>query len=292
MPAVKGEKCVCHLCLKISPEGRFIPFRQQGLHLKQIEKDLKAQNVRNDGPPNPVDDVASSGSQMVQDEVPSNLADDVTSKIFAYTLTDNPNKNLFRRYTSHTEYPETPATVPIPDVAPITETVDAVIDALEHLEVGSGKLSNLNSLSKRERNILTTKAHASLSQIEKHVTRLLSALESELPSPEVISTVEKEFQTLQTTFFGLKRKTDSLEKRKIRVRESFSLLEARIVACRSVHPASTSPILFNSGKPVSYKQMRVISSDFRLQNTTSKLQSTCFCLLRKSQCFWPSFAAS
>lgn len=248
MPAVKGQQCVCHLCVQANPQGRFIPHRQLALHRKRIEADLGSQPAHDDGHSNLADDETSTGSQIAQDNASSSLVEDVTSKIFTNTLTDDPNKHLFRRYTSHTEYPDIQSTVPIPDFTASSETIDAVMDAMGRLEIETQKPQNRNPLSKREHNILTTKAHASLSQIEKHAVRLLSVLDSESPSLEAISSVENELQTLQTTFFGLKRKTESLEKRKIVVKETFSLLETRLVACRSVYPMITTPMLFNTGE--------------------------------------------
>ncbi len=250
MPAVKGQRCVCHLCLQEDPKGKVI--RHMAMHLKRIEADLASQAGQDDGQPNLADDDTSIGSQITQDNASSSLVEDVTSNIFTHTFTDDPNKHLFRRYTSHTEYPETQSSVHIPDLTANSETIDAVIDAMGRLEFEPRISLNPNSLSKRERNILTSKAHASLSQIEKHLIRLLSILDYELPSLEAISNVENELRTLQTTFYGLKRQTESLEKRKIGVKKSFSLLEARIVACRSVHPTITTPIPFNTGESSSY----------------------------------------
>ncbi len=252
MPATKGKQCLCHLCLRDDPKGRWIPYRQLQIHDRNIEQDLKARTGQNDGSSSVADDGTSVKSQTAQDDTSSSLADDVTSKIFTYTLTDNPSKHLFRRYTSHTEYPDTANTEPVTDDDPMLDTLDAVINAMGRLEIEPAKSSKLESLSKRERNILTSKTHASLSQIEKHIVRLLSVMDSESPSLEIISNVEQEFQTLRTTFLSLKRKTDSLEKRKIKVSKSFSTLESRIVACRSLHPATTSPVLYDTGEPSNY----------------------------------------
>ncbi len=222
-----------------------------GLHQKRIDADLASQPARNDGSSNSNlgGDDTPIGPQPAQDNASIDLVEDVTTKIFAHALTDDPSKVLFRRYTSHTEYPQTQSTAPMPDLTANSETMDAVIDAIGRLDLEPQKSSNPNTLSKRERNILTNKAHASLSHIEKHIVRLLSVLDAKSPSADDISGVENELQILQTTFYGLKRKTESLEKRKIGVKKSFLLLEARILACRSIHPTITTPVLFNTGEP-------------------------------------------
>ena len=249
MPATKRQFCTCHLCIKDNPKGRFIPPRQWEPHRKWIEQNPESRPAQDDS--NLADDV-STVSQVTQDGPSSDIVEDVTSKIFTRTLTDNPNKHLFCHYTLHTEYPENRGAEPTSNVTPISETINAVIDAMGHLEVDQGKASKPKSVSKQEQNILTSKAHASLNQIKKHLARLLSALDSKSPSIDVISGVERELWTLQATFFGLKCKTKSFKKQKIRVRESFSQLEACIVMCQSVHPAITTPLVFNTGEPFSY----------------------------------------
>lgn len=255
---------MCHLCLKASPQGKFIPHGQLKLHRRRIQEDLAQ---------------LEEASHNQTEE----LLDDVVSNIFSLTLTNDSRSHPSRLFTSSNEYREAQRLQPTLNTnsaATFSNSFDAIIQSLDHLEqppltvppdqpstdlplesrlvttstnklpVDDHKISRSNSQLKRERNILTKKAHASLTQIEKHTTRLLSALDSELPSLEVVSSAEKDLQLLQSTFYGLKRKTETLKKHKAVVGKSLSSLEARLVECRLLHPSATTPLLFNTGELV------------------------------------------
>ncbi len=244
-----------------------MPHGSLKLHAQNIEEDLATQDAQ-----------AKEASRKQNED----LVDDVVSQIFSLTLTDDSTSHPSRLFTSSNEYRDTQRAeqlMPHPSSTTqiFSDSVDAIMQGIDRLEKPSNKFPPESSVSsstndgnpthefpvdvskiskrsrsepelKRERNILTKKAHASLTQIEMHTTRLMSALNSDLPSLEAISNAEKELQVLQSTFSGLKRKTETLQKRKVTVGKSLSAVEARLIECRLSYPAATTPLLYDAGE--------------------------------------------
>ncbi len=130
--------------------------------------------------------------------------------------------------------------------------------------------------SKRERNALTTKALASLEHIEQHTKRLIFDLGAPLPELDLILRSERELQDLQTTFSGLKRQTDALDKKKAEIRGLFLRLEARLTECRALHPSDRTPLQVNTGKPLC-STLYSDHTQYFFQTIIIRLQSMPFC---------------
>lgn len=255
MPATKGELCFCHLCTESEggSRGRLIPRGHLNAHRKRAEADIAARKVHENS----------------QDELGAELIDDVASKIFSLTLSNDSNPPPSRCFTSRNEFQETQRSSNVLDATPLP--LGAILEGLDRLESDSRssvidqrdaskfredtandlsgeKQLTKPTISKRERNALTEKALASLKHIEQHSQRLISGLNTSLPPLDLIMRSELELRTLQATFSGLKRQTDVLDIKKTETRAVLSLLEIRLNECRALHPPVATPLQVNAGK--------------------------------------------
>ncbi|KJA12923.1 hypothetical protein HYPSUDRAFT_209991 [Hypholoma sublateritium FD-334 SS-4] len=178
MPATKAQLCCCHLCTESEggSQGRLIPRGQLTAHRKRAEADLAARK-------------AHENSQL-EDEPGAEFIEEVTSKIFSLTLTNDSNPHPSRCFTSRNEIQETQRSA---NVGAAQIPLVAIMEGLDRLENDS-RSSVMNqdaskvrentgddltgegqpprpAISKRERNTLTTKALASLNHIEQHGQR-------------------------------------------------------------------------------------------------------------------------
>lgn len=263
MPAVKGETCFCHLCTssEAGSRGRFIPGSQLKSHRKRIEDDLATRSAQL-----PSEDQAVPGTSG-EDSVA-----DLVAGIYAIALDSNADQHPSRCFTSRNEYQETQSSAAVPNAHP--ESIDVIMGGVERLNFeqsvdvrhsgiektpanasndldGGGyrpPSSSTKPSTKRERNVLTTRAHASLNHIGKHVKRLTAVLDVALPSLDAIVEAEKQLQTLRASLVAVKRQTETLNKKKEEIRTSFSILDARLLECRALFPPSTTPLQVNTGE--------------------------------------------
>ncbi len=87
MPPVKGEQCLCHICLASNPKGEFIPHGRLKLHRRRIAKEIAARTAQlEEGSHNATEDTNARTTQPEEEALlhseTGDLLDDVGVKNF------------------------------------------------------------------------------------------------------------------------------------------------------------------------------------------------------------------
>lgn len=248
MPKVGGQSdvlCKCLLCTAEQPGGKPFPRVWLKAHLNRVEN-LQNQEL-----------LATSQSQ----DIVNNLAAD----LFSMTLTGN-TSTLDRCFTSRDKSQQIHQSGPPFKNPQLQEAIVESIDCLEKVQTNkkpyivdgnkwnklAGKMPppNLSASKqslKREKNVLTARAHTSLSHLEKQVGNLSTIIHGNLPPVETILEAENVIHTLQEGLNGVRCSTDSLDARKSVLKKAISLVEARLLDCQAIHPLIITLMKVNTG---------------------------------------------